>query len=713
LLFRVHRRQAGLEDILPVSDPTATAFPANHLLGETSPYLLQHLHNPVDWYPWGESAFAKAVKEDKPIFLSIGYSACHWCHVMAHESFEDPRTAAILNEHFVAIKVDREELPDVDDVYMTVVQMLTGSGGWPLSVFLTPDKQAFYGGTYYPPTDRHGLPAFSRLLQTIAATWKEKRHELQESAQEISQHLQQHAESLPAAARDLDESAFAGLLTHCHEAFDHEYGGFGHAPKFPPSGTLAMLMRLHYAQPASKILPMVTRTLEAMALGGMYDQLGGGFHRYSVDAQWLVPHFEKMLYDNALLSAVYLDYWRLTGEALAQRIVRETLDYVLRDLQAPDGGFSSAEDADSEGEEGKFYVWTQQELVALLPAAEQDLLLACYGVTEAGNFEGHTILNRPQLPREFASAQKLDSAALEKRLAGLRATLLAARAKRVRPGCDDKVLVDWNGLMISSLARAGWALNEPRYVSAAAEAARFILTTMSHPDGGLYHSYRAGRLRQPAYLDDYAALIIGLVDLYEAEGKLTWLQQAEALAKRLLSDFWDEQDGGFYSTCAAHDKLPRRAKPVYDGAMPSGNALACLALQRLGCHLDKRDLIAKVEIVLGRAQALLSRAPQAFTVMLEALDWRLHGPLEVVVIGVPGAPDTERLLHILRQTYLPRRVLAVAGPEDLAGPLGMLPLLRGKGLVNERATVYLCRNYACQKPITEPAALRAALEKAR
>ena len=689
--------------------PAVPDRPANHLAGETSPYLLQHLHNPVDWHPWGEPALARARAENKPIFLSIGYSACHWCHVMAHESFEDDATAAILNAHFIPIKVDREELPDVDELYMGAVQALAGQGGWPLNVFLTPTLEPFYGGTYFPPESRGGMPAFQQVLLALARMWDEQPEKLRQSAAEITAHVRRYAAATSGAAAPaagaaaLTPALLAGATAELAGEFDARWGGFGGAPKFPPSGALTLLLRQHHRTGDAHCREMAALTLDRMALGGMYDQLGGGFHRYSVDERWLVPHFEKMLYDNALLSAVYLEAWQLTGDALYRHVARQTLDYVRRELTDAGGAFHSAEDADSEGEEGRFYVWDPAEFDALLPADAAALLKDVFGVSAGGNFEGHNILYWPRDPHEVAKARGLSIAALLDRVHAAAAPLREYRARRVRPGRDDKVLTAWNGLMISSLARAAQLFGDPRDLLAAARAARFVLDHLRR-DGALLRSYRAGVSKTPAYLEDYAAFGTALLDLYETTFAPEWLAEAMALTDALLAHFWDNDGGGFFATSAAHPPLPVRAKPAMDGATPAGNSLAALLLLRLARLADRADWRERGTAAVTRQAALLERAPRAFSHLLLAVDFLLAPPVELVIAGTPGAADTQALVRVAHTAYVPQRVLALAGAGALA-----LPLLAGKTPVGGRAAAYVCRNSACQAPVTEPNALAAAL----
>ena len=692
----------------------------NRLARETSPYLLQHAHNPVDWYPWGEEALNRARDENKPIFLSIGYSACHWCHVMERESFEDPEVAQILNANFVAIKVDREEHPDLDQIYMSAVQLMTGSGGWPLNVFLTPDLMPFYGGTYLPPEDRYGRPGFRRLLEHIAKLWREDPDDVLRDAEQLTRAIRDGAESRAAPSGVLDVTVLARAVEELEQDFDLAWGGFGQAPKFPPSGAIAVLLRqyLHTGQP--KLLEMATTTLDRMAYGGMYDQLGGGFHRYATDEQWLVPHFEKMLYDNALLARAFLEAWQLTSQNLYRRIATETLDYVLRDMTDRHGGFHSAEDADSEGVEGKFYVWRPDEIKTVLGEEPGTLFCEYYGVTAGGNFEGGSILNVPRERSEFAREKRITSEELDAGLAQSRHRLRQARDGRVRPAKDDKVLAAWNGMMISALARGYQALGDERWLKAAERAADFVLTAMVR-DGLLLRTYRGqgsrgdeGVSKLPAYLDDYAEMANGLVDLYEATFDARWLEAADRLADRMVADFWDAEQGGFFYTSAAHENLLVRTKPYYDGAVPSGNSTATLVLLRLSKLLDNSAYHQKAETVLSRAQDMMSAHPRAYLNLLCAADFYLHPPREIAIAGRPDGADTRRFVEIIHGRFMPNKVLALLEPGTPASAAleKRIPLLAGKRMISGKAAVYVCENYTCKRPVTDVAALERILEGA-
>jgi hypothetical protein len=608
-----------------------TSVHTNRLALETSPYLLQHAHNPVDWYPWGEEAFHRARAEDKPVFLSVGYSTCHWCHVMEVESFEDEEVAAFLNEHFIAIKVDREELPDVDDLYMTVVQLLTGRGGWPMSVWLTPDRKPFFGGTYFPKAQ------FLQVLDRVATVWREDRSGLRAQAERVAAALTAQMGAV-AAARALEEAPLEQVVKDLAERFDEGDGGFGGAPKFPNETNLLLLLGRYERTGDPEALRMATVTLRRMAAGGIYDHVGGGFHRYSVDAVWLVPHFEKMLYNQAWLGRAYLEAHRLTGEPRFRRVVEETLAYVARDMTAPEGAFYTAEDADSEGEEGRFYVWTRPQIAAVLTGdGEADVFCRAYGVTDPGNFEqGTSILHAAESPEALAAALGTTPGALEERLAGMRARLLEARARRERPLRDDKILTGWNGMMIGTFARAGEVLERPDYVAAAARAADFVLERLRGKDGSLLRVFRGGEARIPAYQEDHAYLIDGLLELYRATGDPARLGQARDLADRMVASFWDESAGGFYASGEAHDRLLVRGKEAYDGAVPSGNAVAADALVRLARYTGESTYERRAEATLAAFAGAVERTPLAFTYLLHAADGLWNGESGATVTDLRG-----------------------------------------------------------------------------
>ncbi len=682
----------------------------NRLAGQTSPYLLQHQFNPVDWYPWGAEALRRAKDENKPIFLSIGYAACHWCHVMERESFENDAIATLLNASFVAVKVDREERPDIDEVYMSAVQSMTGQGGWPLSVFLTPDGKPFYGGTYFPPDDRFGRPGFPAILEAVRVAWTTRHDEIVDTAEEVAQRLRAatSVSAEPAGAERIGPRQTAAAVAELASRFDATWGGFGPAPKFPPHASLALLLREHARPGDGKPLNMAETTLDRMARGGMYDQIGGGFARYSTDGRWLVPHFEKMLYDQALLVPVYVDAWRVTGKPLYRRVVLETLDFVRREMTSPEGGFYASLDADSEGREGVYYVWTPDELKSVLGPADAALFGTTFGIAPPGNFEGKSIPNLLDGSlAERARSAGLDEDALVARLLPLRAKLLAARRKRSRPATDDKVLTAWNGLMISAFARAYDAFGREDDLRSARRAADFVLAHLAKDDR-LLVSWRGGRAHLNAYLDDYAFLARGLVDLYESAFERRDLDRAAALARTMLSRFSDGH-GGFHFTSDDHELVLARTRSTYDGAIPAGSAVAAETLLRLALHLDD-DVLRKAGLKpLTALRRLADRAPTAFATLLNASVFAdAREVVELAVVGPRDAPGTRALLAAARRRYIPARVTAWMDPSS--GPSD-LPLLKGKTLVAGRPAAYVCRDYVCEKPVTDPDALASAIAR--
>jgi uncharacterized protein YyaL (SSP411 family) len=681
---------------------------ANRLANETSPYLLQHKDNPVDWYPWGEEALRRARDEDLPILLSVGYSACHWCHVMERESFEDDETARMMNEHFVNIKVDREERPDLDSIYMAAVQALTRHGGWPMTVFLTPDGAPFYGGTYFPPVPAHGMPSFQQLLLSVADAYENRRGEVLESADSVRDFLR----ASTAAAMPRAEAAGTGLLDPAAgtllSQLDRRFGGFGAAPKFPQVMNLEVLLRHHHRTGDRSALDGVELTLRQMANGGIYDQLGGGFARYSVDAYWLVPHFEKMLYDNALLSRLYLETYQATGDIFYRRIAEETLDYVLRDMTSEEGGFYSAEDADSEGVEGKFYVWTPEELESVLAPDEVDLAARYWDVTERGNFEGKNILHVPRPPEAVAEEFGLAPEELWERIEESRSRLFAAREKRVRPVRDEKVLAAWNGLMLRSFALAARVTGREDYREAAVRNATFIVEKMKR-DGRIHRSYKDGRARFNGYLEDYAMVADGLVAVYEATFEARWLVEADALMGAVSELFWDEERRAFYDTPADHEELVTRPRDVYDNAAPSGTSVATEVLLRLSLFLDRADYRQRAEDILEELAGGMEKIPSAFGRLLCALDFSTSEPREVAIVGAPEAADTRALLDEVYSTYLPNKVVAGRHPDDDEAE-GLIPLLTQRIAREGKATAYVCVQYACQTPTTDPQELASQLE---
>jgi uncharacterized protein YyaL (SSP411 family) len=646
----------------------------NRLADETSPYLLQHKDNPVDWYAWGEDALARAREEDKPILLSIGYSACHWCHVMERESFEDPQTAELMNARFVCVKLDREERPDLDAIYMEACQAMTGAGGWPLNVFLTPEQVPFYAGTYFPPESRMGMPGWRSVLEAVADAWEERRDEIRAGGERIAGRLSGGA-LLAASKEPLDPRALDAAVAGLRSQYDRAHGGFGGAPKFPPASALELLLRRGETH-------MTSHTLRAMASGGMYDQVGGGFARYSVDPYWLVPHFEKMLYDNALLARAYLHGWQVTGDTLFRRVCEETLDWALREMRGPEGGFFSALDADSEGVEGKFYVWTVGELQEALDGeADAEEAIAWFGATDRGNFEGRNIPVRGP-----GSPERLDD---------WRRRLYEVRSERVWPGLDDKRLTSWNALMISALAEAAAVLERSDYLDAASACADFVLRDLRDGEGRLLRTWKDGRAKLNAYLEDHAFLLEALLTLYEASFDSRWFAEARALADTMIERFGDERNGGFFETSSDHERLVARRKDLEDHPIPSGNASAAYGLLRLAALTGEHDYEARAVSVLRLLHELAPKHPQAFGHLLQALDFHLSPVKEVALVGDDVAP----LERVVRATFRPHLVLA-ASPA--AGAADGVPLLEGRSPVDGRPAAYVCEHFACKAPVTRP-----------
>ena len=680
------------------SEPAHT----NRLAQETSPYLLQHQHNPVDWYPWGEEAWARARAEDKPVLVSIGYAACHWCHVMERESFEDAEVAARQNELVVSIKVDREERPDVDEVYMEAVQLLRQQGGWPLNVFCLPDGRPFFGGTYFPPVGRQGMPSWREILDAVDGAFRQKRGELEQRAGQIIEHLDQ----APGALSEGEERAEAAsarraAASHIMKSYDKQFGGFGGAPKFPQPFFLALVLQHAIADGHSAARDQVLTTLRRMAEGGIYDQLGGGFHRYSVDERWLVPHFEKMLYDNALLAPLYLDAARLSGEPFFARIAEETLDYLLRELRTPEGAYYASTDADSEGVEGKYFVWSLAEVESLL-GDDATLFARYYDVTQAGNFEGANILH-PQMPIGQAGAvDELDEDTAAARLAAARATLLTARASRVPPATDTKVIVAWNGMAIDALARGGAVLDAPRFLEAARAAANFILETLHTDADGLRRIYAGGRASVAAFLEDYAALAEGLLSLYEATGEERWFREAQSLTEAMLERYWDPEAGGFFTTGAGNESLVSRKKPTYDGATPSGNSQAARVLARLYAMTGEGRYADRLEAMAVGFGVILAKAPVMMSGFVGALDW-LARHQAVGVVG-EGAAAAALARSVWEGPPGPTVMMRAPGADD-----SLVPQLQGKTTLEGAPAAYVCHGFACSAPVTTPEALRALL----
>ena len=665
----------------------------NRLATETSPYLLQHATNPVDWYPWGAEALERARTEDKPIFLSIGYSACHWCHVMAHESFEDEAVAAQLNRDFVAIKVDREERPDLDDVYMAAVQTLTGSGGWPMSVFLTPALEPFFGGTYFPPEDRHGMPGFPRVLGAISDAYRDRRDEVLEQGRQLAEHLRDQLEVQPGRS-DVERGQLDAAAARLGESFDPQHGGFGGAPKFPAPVTLEFLLRAWRRSRDAKVLHMVTVTLDRMADGGIHDQIGGGFARYSTDARWLVPHFEKMLYDNALLAHAYLEAFRATGQQRYAEVARKTLDFMVRELATEDGGYASALDADSEGEEGRFYTWDLDQFVDALVGAgldpdEAQVGAAYWGVVPGGNWEGRSILHvaRPEAPSQAV----LDRA---------RDALLVGRGRRIRPARDDKQLAAWNGMALRALATGFLVLGDDRFAGAARACVRFIRAQLLRDDGRLWRTARAGTAHTPAFCEDYAHVADGLLAAYSALGDVADLELAAALMDRAVADFWDEASGTFFDTSDEHDRVVVRPRSLIDGATPAANSVAADVLLRLALLTGNPDHDRRARSILRAVGGALERQPAQFGRMLAAADRALGEPIDVVVAGDPDDQRAVALRRAAAGPYQPDLVIAPLSANN--DGTAARPLFEGKTAPDGVATAYVCRGYACDEPTIDP-----------
>jgi hypothetical protein len=691
----------------------------NRLARETSPYLRQHAHNPVDWYAWGEEALRRARDEDRPIFLSIGYSSCHWCHVMERESFENERVAALMNERFVNIKVDREERPDLDEIYMAATQMLTGQGGWPNSVFLTPDLKPFFAGTYFPPSSRGGRPGFADVLQAASEAYGSKKDDVKRMADEVAAQIGRLSEITPSAQL-LTPALLNRAFGEAAGRFDNVEGGFGGAPKFPHGMDVSLLLRYHRRTGNPEALRMAVLSLEKMARGGINDQLGGGFHRYSVDAGWLVPHFEKMLYDNALLARVYLEAAQTverleTSPSLAadgaataaffKEVARDTLEWALRQMTSPEGGFHSSLDADSEGEEGKSYVWTPQEIVRVLGQQEAGLFCNVYGVSAGGNFENRTsVLHLARPLAQIAAELRMEGGELRLRMASARARLMKAREGRVRPGRDEKILADWNGLMISALAFGARVLDEPRYAEAAARSARLVLDRMVR-DGRLLHSFMEGEARHPAYLTDHAFLLAAFLDLYEATFDPAWVVEARGMASRLVDRFWDDRRGGFFFTARDHETLIARTREGSDGAVPAGASVAALALPRLSALTGDGSLSRKAEETLSLYRDRMERFPSAFGMMLCAVDQHLEGVRTIVIASRRDDPGLRPFLEALRVAYVPNTLLALADP-GAAGAESAVPILAGKTPVGGRPAAYVCEGGTCRAPVVSSSELK-------
>ena len=669
----------------------------NRLQYETSPYLIQHQDNPVDWYPWGEEALEKAKAEEKPILLSVGYSACHWCHVMAHESFEHEPTAQMMNDWFVNIKVDREERPDIDDIYMQAVQAMTRSGGWPMTVFLTPEGQPFYGGTYFPLEPRYGMPSFRQILEGVHDAWVNRRDDVRKSAAELTNVMDRAELGIGGSEDDLQPALLDAAVGQMKQQFDPRHGGFGGAPKFPQPMNLEFMLRDYARTGDAETLRVVTHTLERMAHGGIYDQIGGGFARYSVDVHWLVPHFEKMLYDNAQLSRVYLHAWQVTGEPFYRRIAEEIYDYILREMTSPEGGFYSATDADSEGEEGKFFVWSMDEIQTLLDAEDARTAIEYFGVTRGGNFEGHNILYVPNDDATVADRLGIDEDELSARLARIKDALYAARTHRVHPGLDDKILAGWNGLMLASLAEAARVLDRADYRQAALRAGEFLITHMITPEGRVYRTHKNGQSKLNGYLEDYATLIDALLELYQTTFEERWFVTARRLADTVLEQF-PAPEGGFFDTSEDHEALVVRPRSVQDNAVPSGSGKMSQVLVKLAAYTGD---VRYDEVARGTLRLLtnaVQQYPQAFGESAGAMALLVTGLHEVAVVGDPNSTETQALLREIVRPYRPNVILALAGTA-VSGE-HTVPLLSHRTMRDGQPTVYVCRQFVCQLPVT-------------
>ena len=680
----------------------------NRLAFEKSPYLLQHADNPVDWYPWGEEAFAAALKQDKPIFLSIGYSTCHWCHVMEHESFEDEEVAALLNEYFISIKVDREERPDIDNIYMTVCQMMTGSGGWPLTIIMTPDKKPFFSGTYFPKESLPGRNGMLDLIPKIAEAWQTRRQEIVESSEKITDRLQ--TSFSPQGTEFLGDKTLEKAYSDFLQRFDHNYGGFKGQRKFPTAHNLVFLLRYWKRTGEAQALEIVEKTLQAMRRGGIYDQVGLGFHRYSTDPKWLLPHFEKMLYDQAINAMAYLEAYQATGKEQYARTAREIFSYILRDMTSPEGGFYSAEDADSEGEEGKFYLWTIEEVKDILGEEDGTFFAEVFNMREDGNFRDESSgdqINRniPYLTAstsQLAKRYKLTEEEFLARIESLRQKLFVVREKRIHPLKDDKILTDWNGLMIAAFAKGAQVLGDEQYAAAARNAADFVLSTLRQSDGQLLKRYREGVAALPAHLEDYAFTIWGLLELYQTTFELDYLQHAVDLNQTMLDLFWDEKSGGFFFTADDGEELIVRTKEIFDGAIPSGNSVAALDLLLIGRITGNIELEKKAATVGKVFSAQVNRSPMGYTQLLLATEFAMGPAYEIVIVGDPGSADTQDMTELVQRLYVPNRVLLLKSTGEDGEKLSKLaPFTKTQYTIDGKATAFVCQNYACQAPTTD------------
>jgi len=688
----------------------------NRLAREKSPYLLQHAANPVDWYPWGEEAFERARVEDKPVFLSIGYSTCHWCHVMAHESFENDEVAALLNKHFIPIKVDREERPDIDHVYMTVCQVLSRRCGWPLTIVATPEMRPFFAASYIPRESRFGIAGLMDILPRILSVWEEQRDEVEHSAKRITGVI--GGIGPPAGDAMPGEAHLQATYDELRAHYDEEFGGFGSAPKFPTSHNLLFLLRWWRRSGDPAALGMMERTLRAIRNGGVFDQVGFGVHRYAVDREWLVPHFEKMLYDQALLAYTCVEAYQATGDPFFRLGAEDLFAYVLRALRDPEGAFYSAEDADSEGVEGRFYLWTEPEIRDTLSGEDADIAVYAFNVLRGGNFaqestgmrSGANILHMTEQPAGIAARFGLGEDEIAARMERIRTILFSARQRRVPPGKDDKILADWNGLMIAALAKAGAAFGDERLIVAARDAASFIMENLSSGDTVLLHRYRDGGAGVTGTLDDYASLVWGLIELYLATGDSAFVERAVAFNEHILTHFWDERDGGFFFVADDAEKLIARTKEIYDGAIPSGNAVCMLNLLRLARLTGRSDLEEHASVLAKTFAPAVARTPSAHAFFACALDFALGPSYEVVVAGSRGAADTEALLALLRTAYLPSTVWLTVDPGSEGGDIfGLAPFAAGMEMQGGRATAHVCREHTCLRPVSDPADLHSLL----
>ncbi len=676
----------------------STTRHTNRLAQETSPYLLQHAHNPVDWYPWGDEAFQRAREEDKPVFLSIGYSACHWCHVMERESFEDESVAEILNREFVSIKVDREERPDVDSIYMKAVQMMTGHGGWPMSMFLTPEGVPFFGGTYYPPEDSRGMPGFKRVLAHLSSAWRNHRGQVDEATREIVEAIS--ANPRRGADEEITQDVLTSIAKRTISNFDPVHGGFGGAPKFPPSMTLEFLMQVAHRTEDAEIRNVIETTLRKMAGGGIYDQIGGGFHRYSVDARWLAPHFEKMLYDNALLARLYVHAWQWTKDPLFARVANETLGFVLREMTSPEGGFYSTLDADSEGEEGRFYVWQRSEIFDVLGSEEGRAFSAVFDVTERGNWEEKNILNTPRDLEAVASDLGMSTEVLSDLIARGKCKLYGVREQRVRPGRDEKILAGWNGWMLAAFAEAASAFDRAEYVDAVRRNADFLIDSML--DGSrLFRSYKEGIRKIPGLLEDYAGVAWGLIAAFEATQEPRYLNTARLLADQITGRYADRDNGGFFDTPDDHEKLIARPKDVFDNATPGGNSVAADVLNRLALYFGDATMERAAGEAIQSTWSMAQRYPSGFGFLLTAAEWRAARPKEIALTGEHDDPGFAALRRAIGEAYLPHRILASSAAPDL-------PLMANRPA--DKLAVYVCEGYHCLEPTDDPERLKELLK---